>query len=89
MKIRAYKKKADAPERKKAEDLVSLMTFDEKLSQITESWGIGGVKRLGIPPLFKSETVHGNSYSTGAASFPHAIAMGATWDTDLVERLAK
>lgn len=89
MKIRAYKKKADAPERKKAEELVSQMTFDEKLSQITESWGIGGVKRLGIPPLFKSETVHGNSYSTGAASFPHAIAMGATWDTELVEKIGE
>lgn len=91
MKINAYKKttKADTVMEEKIAALLAEMTFDEKMGQLTESWGIRGVERLGIPPLFKSETVHGNSYSTGAASFPHAIAMGATWDPELVEKIGE
>jgi len=42
--------------------------------------------RLGIPVFMFSEAVHGYM-STGATSFPAAIALGSTWDTALVERV--
>lgn len=65
------------------------MTLDEKISQITESWGIAGVERLGIPPLYKGECVHGYSYGTGCTIFPQAIAMAATWNRDTVKEAAR
>ncbi|MGI6264724.1 MAG: glycoside hydrolase family 3 N-terminal domain-containing protein [Acutalibacteraceae bacterium] len=68
-------------------DLLSQMTLDEKISQLTESWGIAGVERLGIPPLWKGETVHGYSYGTGCTVFPQAIAMAATFDRDTVREV--
>ena len=44
--------------------------------------------RLGIPPIIHDECLHGclAKYST---SFPQAIALAATWDQDLVYRVAK
>ncbi len=69
--------------------LLDEMTVDEKLSQITESWGIAGVERVGVPPLYKGETVHGYSYGTGCTIFPHAIAMAATWDKDTVSEVGR
>lgn len=71
----------------KIQALLAEMTLDEKISQLTESWGIGGVERLGIPPLYKGETVHGYSYGTGCTIFPQAIAMAATWDRDAVKEV--
>lgn len=40
--------------------------------------------RLGIPVLFHEECLHGHSARKGT-SFPQAIALGSTWDPDLVE----
>lgn len=44
--------------------------------------------RLGIPPIIHDECLHGclARYST---SFPQAIALAATWDQDLVYKVAK
>lgn len=69
--------------------LLSEMTLDEKLSQITENWGIAGAPRVGVPPLYKSECVHGYSYGTGCTVFPQAIAMAATWDPAMVYETAE
>ena len=63
------------------------MTLDEKISQITESWGIAGAERVGVPPLYKGECVHGYSYGTGCTVFPQAIAMAATWSRDTVHEI--
>ncbi|WP_319024656.1 glycoside hydrolase family 3 N-terminal domain-containing protein [Microbulbifer hainanensis] len=42
--------------------------------------------RLGIPVLFHEEALHG--YATeGATSFPQAIALASSWDTDLAQRI--
>lgn len=73
----------------KIQTLLDEMTLDEKISQITESWGIAGVERLNIPPLYKGECVHGYSYGTGCTIFPQAIAMAATWNTDTVREVAE
>ena len=45
--------KEEGPFEARIRALLDQMTLEEKLSQITESWGIGGVERLGIPPLYK------------------------------------
>ena len=42
--------------------------------------------RLGIPVIFHEECLHGQA-APGATSFPQPIALAATFDTDLVERL--
>jgi len=41
--------------------------------------------RLHIPVLFGVDAVHGFSHPFDAPLFPHAIGMGATWDTALAE----
>jgi beta-glucosidase len=42
--------------------------------------------RLGIPALFHEEALHGHM-GVGATMFPQAIALGSTWDTELVRRI--
>jgi hypothetical protein len=42
--------------------------------------------RLGIPIMFHGEALHG-SVVKGATSFPQAIALGSTWDPDLLKQM--
>lgn len=42
--------------------------------------------RLGIPILFHGEALHG-AVRNGATSFPQAIALGSTWDPDLLQQM--
>ena len=67
-------------------DLIGLMTVDEKIKQLTNR--SDSIPRLGIPKHnYWSEALHG-VLASGATSFPQAVAMGATWDPDLVYRVA-
>ena len=67
-------------------DLISLMTVDEKIKQLTNE--SDSIPRLGIPMYhYWSEALHG-LLASGATSFPQAVAMGSTWDPDLVYRVA-
>jgi beta-glucosidase len=43
--------------------------------------------RLGIPLLYGVDAVHGHSNVRGATIFPHNVGLGATRDTNLVERV--
>lgn len=69
-----------------AAKLVSQMTTEEKLLQLL-SYKPNGVPRLGIPNLEAGEALHG-VVSKGCTVFPASIALGATWDTDLIARIA-
>jgi beta-glucosidase len=42
--------------------------------------------RLGIPIMFHGEGLHG-AVVKGATSFPQAVALGSTWDPDLIEKM--
>ena len=67
-------------------DLVNLMTVEEKISQLTNE--SAAIPRLGLSSYnYWSEALHG-VLASGATSFPQAVAMGATWEPNLVHRVA-
>lgn len=43
--------------------------------------------RLKIPVLYGIDSIHGANYVAGAELFPQPLAMAATWDTELAERV--
>lgn len=65
--------------------LLPLMTLEEKLLQLL-AYRPNGVPRLGIPNLQAGEALHG-AVSDGCTSFPQSIALGATFDPELVEEI--
>jgi beta-glucosidase len=67
-------------------DLINLMTVDEKITQLTNQ--SDSIPHLGIPEYgYWNEALHG-ILAGGATSFPQAVAMGSTWDPELVYRVA-
>src|SRR5436190_20150778 len=68
-------------------DLVSRMTLEEKVSQMMNS--APAIPRLGIPEYdWWNEALHGVAFSGEATVFPQAIGLGATFDQQLVGRVA-
>ncbi|MGD0340257.1 MAG: glycoside hydrolase family 3 C-terminal domain-containing protein [Bacteroidales bacterium] len=68
-------------------DLVGRMTIDEKISQMMNA--APAIDRLGIPAYdWWSECLHGVARAGIATVFPQAIGLGATWDQDLIFRVA-
>ncbi len=68
-------------------DLVSRMTLEEKVSQMQDV--APAIPRLGIPAYnWWNEGLHGVARSGNATVFPQAIGLAATWDTDLIHRIA-
>ena len=45
--------------------------------------------RLRIPLLVGEDCIHGHSFFEGATIYPTQLGMAATWDPDLVERVAR
>lgn len=76
------------PVEERVESLLSIMTPEDKMELIREGWGISGIPHLYVPPITKVEAVHGFSYGSGATIFPQSIALGATFDKELVEAVA-
>jgi beta-glucosidase len=68
-------------------DLVPRLTLDEKISQLLND--AVGIERLGIPKYnWWSEALHGVSFSGIATVFPQAIGLAASFDLDLMYRVA-
>jgi len=68
-------------------DLVSRMTLEEKVSQMQDV--APAIPRLGIPAYnWWNEALHGVARAGHATVFPQALGLAATWDTDLVHRVA-
>jgi beta-glucosidase len=75
-----------APEQRAA-DLVSRMTLDEKVLQMQNT--APAIDRLQIPAYdWWNEALHGVARAGRATVFPQAIGLAATWDTDLMGRIA-
>jgi beta-glucosidase len=68
-------------------DLVSRMTLEEKVSQMQDV--APAIPRLGIPAYnWWNEALHGVARAGNATVFPQAIGLAATWDPDLIHRVA-
>jgi len=74
------------PFEERVEALIKAMTVKEKVSQLLHD--APAVKRLGVPAYnYWSECLHGVARAGRATVFPQAIAMAATFDTDLEYRV--
>ncbi|WP_366182571.1 glycoside hydrolase family 3 C-terminal domain-containing protein [Flavobacterium ovatum] len=75
------------PIEKRAEILVSQMTTEEKINQLKN--GAAAIPRLKVPDYdWWNEALHGIGRNGKATIFPQAIALGATFDAVLAERVA-
>ncbi len=74
--------------RKRAEELVSQMTLEEKASQL--KYDAPAINRLGVPAYnWWNEGLHGVARAGTATSFPQAIGLAATFDEDLIYKVAE
>src|SRR5271165_4406327 len=74
------------PAEQRARDLVRRMTLEEKASQLVNQ--ARAIPRLGVPAYdWWSEALHGVARN-GTTEFPEPIALGATFDTDAIHRMA-
>jgi beta-glucosidase len=75
------------PLEQRVNDLISRMTLEEKVSQMMNA--APAIPRLGIPQYdWWNEALHGVAFSGVATVFPQAIGLGATFDPQLVNRVA-
>jgi beta-glucosidase len=77
----------DLPPQRRAADLVSRMTLEEKVLQMQNT--APAIERLGVPAYdWWNEALHGVARAGDATVFPQAIGLAATWDTALMHRVA-
>jgi len=58
-------------------------------AKMLEAIGLVAETRLRIPLLTAEDCIHGHSFWPGATIFPTQLAMAATWDPALLERVAR
>ena len=76
-----------APFDRRVDDLLSRMTLEEKISQLTND--AAAIPRLDIPRYnWWNECLHGVARAGRATVFPETIGLAATWDTNLIFRVA-
>ncbi|MEP0367412.1 MAG: glycoside hydrolase family 3 C-terminal domain-containing protein [Cyclobacteriaceae bacterium] len=70
----------------RAQDLVSQMTLQEKVSQMR--YDAPEIPRLKVPKYnWWNECLHGVGRAGEATVFPQAIGMGGTWNTELINQM--
>ncbi|MCR5528483.1 MAG: glycoside hydrolase family 3 C-terminal domain-containing protein [Saccharofermentans sp.] len=74
--------------RERAEELVSKMTVEEAASQLR--FDAPAIERLGVPEYnWWNEALHGVARAGTATSFPQSIALGATFDQELLGKIGE
>lgn len=75
---------------KKVEQLISKMTLDEKIAEMTQDAPANN--RLGIPYMKYGEALHGLwlvlDYYGNTTVYPQTIACGSTWEPELIRKMA-
>jgi beta-glucosidase len=94
------RREGEEPQFDVAETLAA-MTLEEKVALCAgrDLWSLGGVPRLGVPPIVLTDGPHGVRLQRGdhrqmnliqrepATCFPTASALAATWDVALLEEV--
>ena len=83
-------KDPSVPLEQRIDDLLGRMTLEEKIDEICGKDFMDGKtnERLGIPPLLMTDGPHGIRDMYGEATcFPTLVAMGSTWNEDLMRRV--
>ncbi len=71
----------------RVKELIKLLNLDEKVGLI--SYTGKGIPRLGIPAYnYWSEALHGVARNGRATVFPQAIGLAATWDREIIFKVA-
>lgn len=84
---------------KKAKELVSKMTLEEKASLCSgeTAWSTQAIKRLGIPSIFMTDGPHGLRKAEGfdftnsvpSTCFPTASSLASSWDPKLAQKMGE
>lgn len=78
---------ASQPLATRVKDLIARLTLQEKVGLMSHP--AKGVPRLGIPAYnYWNEALHGVARNGRATVFPQVIGLAATWDRDLIQRIA-
>ena len=82
---------ANDPLQNKADDILKQMTIDEKISLLSGkgAYNTQNIDRLGLPQLELWDGPNGVRSNSNeiATAFPVGIAMGATWNTKLINKV--
>lgn len=80
----------DAEIAEKVEQLISEMTLDEKIAELTQDAPAND--RLGIPFMKYGEALHGLwlvlDYYGNTTVYPQAVACASTWEPELIKKMA-
>jgi beta-glucosidase len=79
-------KQGDLEISKKVKQLLGEMTLDEKIAELTQDAPAND--RLGIPLMKFGEGLHG-LWVDGVTVYPQAIALGSTWEPELIKKMAE
>ncbi|MFD4689415.1 glycoside hydrolase family 3 N-terminal domain-containing protein [Streptomyces sp. NPDC058463] len=71
------------------EDLHAGSILHASPDRVLEAAELTGRTRLRIPLLVAEDCIHGHSFWEGATIFPTQLGMAATWDPELVQRIAR
>lgn len=77
---------------KRARELVSKMTLDEKISYLSgeTSFSLRPIERLGIPRILLADGPQGiRNHCKGSTLYPSGILAAATWNRDLINRYGR
>ncbi len=80
-------KDSSLPIAERVDDLIGKMTLQEKVLQMV--YDAPAIERLGVPKYnWWNEGLHGVGRAGVATVFPQAIGLAATWNEELVHKIA-